>query len=561
LLSFLELEPLNDKQFFRDYITLPIQRGNKNIGLSRLRLAMSQITLRRTKKVANINMVGKEYHLRRVDFVEGDHKNIHDVLYYTAQVTFDAVVREADYDEPEGTPLTAMFEMVLRVRQACCSGELIPKERYIRAAEIAADLQTRDGKISATEGFRLLNALQGIAVEVEDDDGEFLANDNEIENETDEEEEKNEQPGVESVLVGRPKRQAARDHFLYKRSKSNDEENLDSDTDSDDEVAIKDDSTDSEVSFGSFNEDDSDEELSSDVEPTPKKKPAKKRVKALTCNITQTAPKIDALLATIDEMKPEEKGVIFSQFTTFLNRVEKELWAKGHSFTRIDGSMNAASRIEAIKEFSKEDVTDSPRFILCSLRAAGTGINLTRGNVAFMLDPWWNQAVSAQAMDRVHRIGQTRKVRVYSFVMKDSIEERMVALTKAKAALGKGSMEKLSPKEECRAKLTAMKDLFEICDIDDCIDSDDDFDGPSFFDEQDKDESYHEESGDEPENFARDSLDSVSLDESSDNSTATPELSSDEEELVDDELSNDSDDDSWFHQNNSSFVIVLLSLQ
>lgn len=154
-------------------------------------------------------------------------------------------------------------------------------------------------------------------------------------------------------------------------------------------------------------------------------------------------------------------------------------------------------------------------------------------------------------MDRVHRIGQTRKVRVYSFVMKDSIEERMVALTKAKAALGKGSMEKLSPKEECRAKLTAMKDLFEICDIDDCIDSDDDFDGPSFFDEQDKDESYHEESGDEPENFARDSLDSVSLDESSDNSTATPESSPNEEELVDDELSNDSDDDSWFHQNST----------
>jgi superfamily II DNA/RNA helicase len=273
-------------------------------------------------------------------------------------------------------------------------------------------------------------------------------------------------------------------------------------------------------------------------------------------------------------MKPEEKGVIFSQFTMFLNRIEKELSAKGHSFTRIDGSMNTASRIKAIEEFSKEDVADSPRFILCSLRAAGTGINLTRGNVAFMLDPWWNQAVSAQvrpeysrsvliywssnhlisfaslsqAMDRIHRLGQTRKVRVYSFVMKDSIEERMVALTKAKAALGKGSMETLSPKEERRAKLTAMKDLFEICDIDDYIDSDDDFDGPSFFDEQDKDESYHEESGDEPDNFVRRPLDSASLDESGDNSTATPELSSDEEELVDDELSDDSDDDSLFHQ-------------
>lgn len=396
LLSFLELEPLNEEQFFRDYITLPIQRGNKNIGLSRLRLAMSQITLRRTKNVANIKMVGKEHHLRRVEFVEGDHKNIHDVLYYTAQVTFGAVVRETDYDEPEGTPLTAMFEMVLRVRQACCSGELIPKERYIRAAEIAADLQTRDGKISAAEGYRLLNALQGIAVEIDDDDDGFLANDNEIEYDTDDEEDKDEQPEVESVLVGRPKRQAARDHFLNKRRKSNDEESLESDTDSDDEVAIADDSMDSEVSFGSV-DDDSEDELSSDIEPTPKKKPAKtKRDKALTCNITQTSPKIDALLVTIDEMKPDEKGVVFSQFTTFLNRVEKELWAKGHTFTRIDGSMNAASRIAAIREFSKEDVTGSPRFILCSLRAAGTGINLTRGNVVFMLDPWWNQAVSAQ---------------------------------------------------------------------------------------------------------------------------------------------------------------------
>ena len=111
-------------------------------------------------------------------------------------------------------------------------------------------------------------------------------------------------------------------------------------------------------------------------------------------------------------------------------------------------------------------------------------------------------------------------------------------------------MEKLSPKEERRAKLTAMKDLFEICDIDDYIDSDDDFDGPSFFDEKDKDESYHEESGNEPDNFVRRSLDSISLDESSDNSTVSPELSSDEEELVDDELSDDdsSDDDSLFHQ-------------
>ena len=99
-------------------------------------------------------------------------------------------------------------------------------------------------------------------------------------------------------------------------------------------VVVADFSMDSEVSFGSFDEDDSDDELSSDVEPTPKKKPAKKRVKPLTCSIAQTAPKVDALLAAIDEMKPEEKGVIFSQFTSFLNRVERTVGKRTQFHTR-----------------------------------------------------------------------------------------------------------------------------------------------------------------------------------------------------------------------------------
>ena len=104
----------------------------------------------------------------------------------------------------------------------------------------------------------------------------------------------------------------------------------------------------------------------------------------------------------------------------------------------------------------------TPRFILCSLHACGTGINLTRGNVVFMLDCWWNVAAEQQAMDRVHRVGQTRPVRCIRFVMKDSLEERMIRLQNAKAALGKGSMERLKPEEKRRARLTALRDLFEV---------------------------------------------------------------------------------------------------
>lgn len=79
-----------------------------------------------------------------------------------------------------------------------------------------------------------------------------------------------------------------------------------------------------------------------------------------------------------------------------------------------------------------------------------------------MLDPWWNVAVENQAMDRIHRIGQRRPVRVYRLLMADSIEERMVGLQDAKAALGKGSLEKLSPEEKRKARLTALLDLFRV---------------------------------------------------------------------------------------------------
>jgi SNF2 family DNA or RNA helicase len=82
-----------------------------------------------------------------------------------------------------------------------------------------------------------------------------------------------------------------------------------------------------------------------------------------------------------------------------------------------------------------------------------------------MMDCWWNVAAENQANDRVHRIGQTRKVRVVRFVMANSIEERMVSLQEAKAAVGKGAMEKLKPEEVRKARIGDLKNLFDLtCD-------------------------------------------------------------------------------------------------
>jgi SNF2 family DNA or RNA helicase len=101
------------------------------------------------------------------------------------------------------------------------------------------------------------------------------------------------------------------------------------------------------------------------------------------------SPKVQALLDAIEhEMEPDEKGVIFSQWTSFLDIIQDELESVGHTFTRIDSSMNAGARIDAMLKFDTEscDSMKTPRFVLCSLLACGTGINLTRGSCLFMMD-------------------------------------------------------------------------------------------------------------------------------------------------------------------------------
>ena len=118
-----------------------------------------------------------------------------------------------------------------------------------------------------------------------------------------------------------------------------------------------------------------------------------------TMNDLGPSPKLKALALAIGEMKVDEKGVIFSQFTKLLDVLEPFLQSMGHTFVRIDGSKTATQRINAMREFNVE--IDGPRFILCSLHAAGTGITLTRGNHCFMMDTWWNSSVEQQAMDRV----------------------------------------------------------------------------------------------------------------------------------------------------------------
>ncbi|HXD28593.1 MAG TPA: DEAD/DEAH box helicase, partial [Arthrobacter sp.] len=140
--------------------------------------------------------------------------------------------------------------------------------------------------------------------------------------------------------------------------------------------------------------------------------------------------KLDALLEQLEDIVAEgHSALVFSQFTSFLSRAAQRLDEAGIAHAYLDGSTR--SRGKVIETFTSGQV---PVFLI-SLKAGGFGLNLTQADYCFLLDPWWNPASENQAVDRAHRIGQTRNVMVYRMVSKDTIEEKVMALKAKKAQL------------------------------------------------------------------------------------------------------------------------------
>jgi superfamily II DNA or RNA helicase len=146
--------------------------------------------------------------------------------------------------------------------------------------------------------------------------------------------------------------------------------------------------------------------------------------------------KLRLLMDTLDKALAEgHKALIFSQWTSLLDLVEPHLNSAGIVFTRLDGSTR--DRGEVVARFQDPA---GPPVMLVSLKAGGTGLNLTEADNVFLLDPWWNPAVEEQAADRAHRIGQVRPVLVQRLVATDTVEERMLLLQDKKRALAEAAM-------------------------------------------------------------------------------------------------------------------------
>jgi len=174
---------------------------------------------------------------------------------------------------------------------------------------------------------------------------------------------------------------------------------------------------------------------------------------------TGNSTKINALMQELHYISrdPTVKSIVFSQWTSMLDLLEKPLNLAGIRFVRLDGTMSQAQRQNAVHLFN-----DSPSItvFLISMKAGGLGLNLTAASRVFLLDPWWNPATEDQAIDRVHRIGQTREVIVYRFLMDGSVEERIMELQEKKRNLAQGALGQ-TDKDRKQLRVEELKLLFQ----------------------------------------------------------------------------------------------------
>ncbi len=144
--------------------------------------------------------------------------------------------------------------------------------------------------------------------------------------------------------------------------------------------------------------------------------------------------KLDELTREIAENIGNHKALVFSQFLGMLALIRQKLTEQGIQFEYFDGSTSAPDREKAIQSFQNNNEV---RVFLISLKAGGVGLNLTAADYVYIVDPWWNPAVEQQAIDRTHRIGQTKNIFAYRMICKDTIEDKIMLLQERKRQLAK----------------------------------------------------------------------------------------------------------------------------
>ncbi|GAB4851777.1 hypothetical protein Ancab_031177 [Ancistrocladus abbreviatus] len=401
LMAFLRFDPFSNKGYWNSLVQRPLAQGNER-GLLRLQVLMATISLRRTKDKSLIGLPSKSVETCYVE-LSSEERELYDQMEEEAKSVVNSYINTGTVMRNYSTVLS----LILRLRQICTDLALCPHD--IKSLLPSNNIE------DVSNNPELLEKMVSVLQDGEDFDCPICIS-----------------PPTDVVIT-------CCAHIFckvciiktLKRSKPCcpmcrhplSESNL---------YAAP------------------PQSLEADSAGTFKASTASSKVSALL-----------KLLLEVKEQKPAAKSVVFSQFRKMLLLLEEPLKAAGFKILRLDGMMTAKRRAHVIQEFAVSG-PDSPAVLLASLKASGTGINLTAASQVYLLEPWWNPAVEEQAMDRVHRIGQKEEVRVVRLIARNTIEERVLELQERKKKLAREAFGRKGPKDKREVNVDDLRTLMSL---------------------------------------------------------------------------------------------------
>lgn len=421
LVHFLKVEPWSNFSFWKTFITVPFESKDFIRALDVVQTVLEPLVLRRTKDMKTpdgeflVPLPPRTIEIDRIELSKAE-REVYDYVFTRAKRTFNANIEAGTLMKS----YTTIFAQILRLRQSCCHPVLTRNKNIVAEEEDAAT--AADIANGLADDMDLNSLIERFNAETEEQDAnKFGANVlKQIQDEANIEcplcfEEPMNHQSVTGCWHSACK-QCLLDYIEHQRDKGeiprcfNCREPINS---RDVFEVIRHDADDGEDSNSLY---------------APPQTP---RVSLRRVGSDKSA-KITGLLKHLKIVRKENPGmktVVFSQFTSFLDLIEPALTRDRIPFLRFDGSVSQKSRAAILEDFNcrKKGVV-----LLLSLRAGGVGLNLTAAKRVFMMDPWWSFAVEAQAIDRVHRMGQEEEVRVTRFIVEGSIEEKMLRIQERK---------------------------------------------------------------------------------------------------------------------------------
>ncbi|KAF2962789.1 hypothetical protein GQX73_g10785 [Xylaria multiplex] len=442
LVRFLRVEPWNNFSFWRTFITTPFESKDFMRALDVVQTVLEPLVMRRTKDMKTptgeplVLLPPKSVEIVEVDLSQAE-RAVYDYVFTKAKRTFSANIEK-------GTVMkayTTIFAQILRLRQTCCHPTLVRNQDVVAEEELAG--AEADAAAGLSDDMDLQSLIQQFTAATGDEKDANAFGAHVLKQIRDEAVNEcpicSEEPMIDQTVTG-CWHSACKGCLLDYMKHHTDRHEVPRCFNCRKPLSSRD-------IFQVVRHDDD----INTFQDSPK-------ISLQRLGVNESSSKVVSLMKHLRELRrehPRMKSVVFSQFTSFMSLIEPALTKANMRFLRLDGTVNQKTRAAILKDFAERDKFT---VLLLSLRAGGVGLNLTQAKRVYMMDPWWSFAVEAQAIDRVHRMGQDAEVKVYRFICKDSVEERMLKVQDRKKFIAT-SLGMMTDEEKRLQRIEDIKDL------------------------------------------------------------------------------------------------------